>query len=281
MIARVFALVLAIAGFLSAVAVQAMPAPVSAPGEQGLLCRHAIQQAEIGSGLPLHMLGAIGRVESGRADPETGQIHPWPWTINAAGEGNFFATKAQAIAFTRQLQARGVQSIDVGCLQVNLMYHPDAFHDLEEAFDPASNARYAVKFLTQLREKSGSWEAASAWYHSANAQEGVPYRAKVVTAMTEEAKGAVSYVALAEAVPMAWSAAASPLRGMLAGRGNIFMLPRATRGAILAQSNGMVAGASGSAVSMPQIAATSAAGRGLDSYRMQPVRVVTSLMAAR
>src|SRR5476649_2503688 len=108
MTARVFALVLAIAGFLWAAAVQATPAPVSAPGEQGLLCRRAIQQAEIGSGLPLHMLGAIGRVESGRLDPETGHIHPWPWTINAAGQGNFFETKAQAIAFTQQLQARGV-----------------------------------------------------------------------------------------------------------------------------------------------------------------------------
>jgi hypothetical protein len=282
MMPRICAPVLAVAGFLWAVAVQAMPAPVGGPGEQGLLCRTAIQQAEIGSGLPLHMLGAIGRVESGRADPQTGKVHPWPWTINAAGQGNFFDTKAQAIAFTRQLQARGVQSIDVGCLQVNLMYHPDAFHDLEEAFDPASNARYAVKFLTQLREKSGSWEVASAWYHSANDQDGAPYRAKVVTAMTEEAKGPASYASLIGSEPMAWPVAASSLRGMLAGHGNVIMLARATSGAILAQSNAMAVGAGSAAVSVPGIAQTSRSGRGLDSYRLQPVRVVNmALMAAR
>jgi hypothetical protein len=281
MIPRARALILAIAGFLWAVAVQATPAPVSAPGEQGLLCRSAIRQAEIGSGLPPHMLDAIGRVESGRADPETGHLHPWPWTINAAGQGNFFETKAQAIAFTRQLQARGVQSIDVGCLQVNLMYHPDAFHDLEEAFDPASNARYAVKFLTQLREKSGSWETASAWYHSANAQEGAPYRAKIVTAMSEEAKGPASYATLTEPAT-AWPVAALSLRGMLAAHGNVIMLPRPNRGAILTQSNAMVASASSSAFSTPQMAGTFTSGRGLASYRMQPVRVVkVDLVIAR
>ena len=126
--------------------------------------------------------------KSGRIDPVTGRMHPWPWTIDAEGQGSFFPTKEEAIAFTRQLQARGVQSIDVGCLQVNLMNHPDAFHSLEEAFDPDANARYAVRFLTQLRQKTGTWDAAAAWYHSASPDLGIAYRQKVVTAMAEEAR---------------------------------------------------------------------------------------------
>ena len=87
-----------------------------------------------------------------------------------------FRTKAEAIARVRQLQSQGVRSIDVGCLQINLMYHPDAFRDLDEAFDPLANARYAVDFLTSLKEKTGSWEQASAAYHSFNPELGSAYR---------------------------------------------------------------------------------------------------------
>src|ERR1700733_13380817 len=137
----------AAAGCMWGLAVHAAPVAADGAGEQGLLCRRAMQQAEIGSGLPQGLLEGIARVESGGVGPGTGRMHPWPWTIDAEGQGSFFPTKEEAIAFTRQLQARGVQSIDVGCLQVNLMHHPDAFGSLDEAFDPDANARYAVRFL--------------------------------------------------------------------------------------------------------------------------------------
>ncbi len=74
-------------------------------------------------------------------------VRPWPWTINVAGQGFFFPTKALAVTAVRELLASGVQSIDVGCLQVNLMFHPAAFASLEQAFDPMANARYAARFL--------------------------------------------------------------------------------------------------------------------------------------
>jgi hypothetical protein len=273
---------LAAAGSLWAMATQAMPAPLGPTGEPGLLCRSAIQQAEMGSQLPKHMLSAIGRVESGRPDPVTGHVHPWPWTINAQGQGKFFETKAEAVAFTRQLQAQGVQSIDVGCMQINLMHHPDAFHSLDEAFDPASNARYAVTFLSQLREKTGNWETASAWYHSANPEEGNPYREKIVTAMQTEARDPTSYAALPMPRAAVWPVAASGLPGIFAGRGGVVMLPRTTNGVVLARPNPMVVGPNGSMTSMPMSGAVTASGRGLDAYRMQPVRVVSlGFVAAR
>ena len=207
-------------------------------GEQGLLCRRAMQQAEIGSGLPQGLLEGIARVESGRIDPVTGRMHPWPWTIDAEGQGSFFPNKAEAIAFTRQLQARGVQSIDVGCLQINLMNHPDAFHSLEEAFDPDANARYAVRFLTQLREKTGTWDAAAAWYHSASPDLGIPYREKVVTAMAEEARDPY---ASSEFQHAGWPVVAASLSGLLAGHARIIMLPPASSGMLPARANAMVA----------------------------------------
>jgi hypothetical protein len=279
---RVAFIALAVAGFLWSTRAQAAPGQVASAGEPGLLCRGAIQQAEAGSELPRHLMAAIARVESGRPDQATGRVHPWPWTTNAEGQGNFFQTKAEAIAFTRQLQARGIQSIDVGCMQINLMYHPDAFKDLEEAFDPASNTRYAIKFLRQLREKTGNWEMASAWYHSANPEVGGPYREKVATIMATEAQGLPPRPAFAAPEVLVWPVAVSSRPGMLAGKGNIIMLPRTATGAILERPNTMFAARNISTAAMLLTGATTAPGRGLDAYRMQPVRVVKlSLIASR
>jgi hypothetical protein len=65
---------------------------------------------------------------------------------------------------------------------VNLYYHPDAFTDLVEAFDPTANARYAAALLNRLHDQSGSWSAAIALYHSADPLEGQRYSARVMTA---------------------------------------------------------------------------------------------------
>ena len=89
--------------------------------------------------MPDRLMQAIGLVESGRRDPKAAGVRPWPWTINAENVGSFYDTKEQAIAAVQALQARGVRSIDVGCMQVNLMHHADAFASLEEAFDPRAN----------------------------------------------------------------------------------------------------------------------------------------------
>src|SRR6478752_5008891 len=120
-----------------------IPLPVISPGEQ---CRAAIAMAEQGHGIPSQLLAAIGRVESGRRDPATGIRTAWPWTINYEGQGAWFETKDEAVRAVEGLQARGVRSIDVGCMQVNLMHHPSAFPSLELAFEPSVNADYAARF---------------------------------------------------------------------------------------------------------------------------------------
>lgn len=156
-------------------ALAGLPAPLAAPS-----CGPAITAAEQQFRLPANLLRAIAQVESGRPDPAAGRLEPWPWTINAAGQGAFFATKAEAIAAVRDLQARGVRSIDVGCLQINLMYHPTAFASLEQAFDPQANVLFAARFLTALHGDTGSWMAAVAAYHSQTAAIGADYRRRVL-----------------------------------------------------------------------------------------------------
>jgi len=125
------------------------------------------------------LLPALARVESGRPDG-AGAIRPWPWTIDVEGQGRFYATKAEAVAAVRELRASGVRSIDVGCLQVNLAHHPDAFADLDQAFDPAANALYAARFLNALHGRDHDWADAIAAYHSETPRLGTAYRARVL-----------------------------------------------------------------------------------------------------
>jgi hypothetical protein len=169
-----------------------------------LLCRPAIMAAERAHRVPRGLMTAIGRVESGRRDPSSGVSNPWPWTVNAEGQGSYYDTKAQAIAAVRAMQARGVRSIDVGCMQVNLMHHPDAFASLEAAFDPTVNTDYAGRFLTELYDQTHAWPAAVARYHSATPELGAAYQRQVMAIWPEEQGAPV----VAEASPLqrAWAA---------------------------------------------------------------------------
>ena len=144
------------------------------------LCEAAAASAETTAHLPARMLEAISLTETGRFDAASGRVRPWPWSINANGEGHVFATRDDAIAAVRALQAQGVASIDVGCMQVNLMYHPDAFANLEQAFDPVSNARYAAQFLNVLYAGGHDWSHAIAAYHSETPALGDAYRLLVL-----------------------------------------------------------------------------------------------------
>lgn len=160
-------------------------APPPAALEPGAQCRVAITAAEQQHGIAPGLLGAIGRVESGRADLRGGGVTPWPWTINAEGQGRYFDNKIEAIAAVQALQARGITVIDVGCMQVNLHHHPAAFASLDEAFDPVANARYAALFLKRLYGVAGAdWERAAGHYHSVTPERAEGYRAKVIAAWT-------------------------------------------------------------------------------------------------
>lgn len=147
-------------------------------------CSAAIASAERSGDIPAGLLAAIAHVESGRPDPAGGAVQPWPWTIDVGGDGRFFATKAEAVAATREVQAQGVASIDVGCLQVNLAYHPAAFASLEEAFDPVANSLYAARFLRLLFSQTEDWPAAVAAYHSQTHELGAAYQGKVLAVWT-------------------------------------------------------------------------------------------------
>ena len=150
------------------------------------LCPQAITAAERTQAIPKHLLSAIALAESGRKHPMLGKRMPWPWTVMAEGQGRYLATKQEAIAEVRELQSRGIRNIDVGCMQVNLYYHPEAFSSTEQAFDPASNVAYAGRFLRSLFADSGAWDEAAGRYHSATPGLKDPYRDKIVQIWNRE-----------------------------------------------------------------------------------------------
>ena len=239
------------------------PQHSTASADPTLQCRAAIARAERDAGIPTGLLQAIGRVEAGRRNPETGAAGPWPWTINAEGRGHFFLDKAAAIAAVRELQGRGVRIIDIGCMQVNLHHHPRAFASLDEAFDPVSNARYAAQFLTQLQAARGDWVVATGHYHSHTPELAQAYRARVQAALPAAQARSAEDQALA-GVNFASSAAPTTLS----------LSNRQDRAQILPMAAPM-AGATGPAGQ----AAPAGAGRGLDAYRANPIPVTGRQMA--
>ena len=143
------------------------------------LCEVATRQAEVTELLPRGLLEAISLKETGRWDDEMKRSVPWPWTVTSGGGGQHFASKAEALAKVRALRDSGVDNIDVGCMQINLRYHPHAFEKIEDAFNPAKNAAYAGAHLRQLHEDHKFWNRAVERYHSSDPERGAGYRKAV------------------------------------------------------------------------------------------------------
>lgn len=159
---------------------QAAPPNSAVYGANSTVCRQVISQTERALRLPIGIMQAISLAESGRWDKSSRSHFAWPWTVMAHGKGRFYPTKAAAIAAVRKLQAEGLQNIDVGCMQVNLKYHPKAFNSLEDAFDPVLNARYAADLFVRLRTANKSITRAVAHYHSTTRARNRPYTKKVM-----------------------------------------------------------------------------------------------------
>lgn len=172
------------------------------------LCEVEIARMERAYQIPANYLMALGRVEAGRVLPAAGvplarreaprpgspaglragsppQLRIWPWAVNADGTAHFFDSRDAAVAGVRQLRRDGARSIDVGCLQINLPSHPEAFRSLDEAFDPAANVEYGAFFLLSLHARTGSWTQAIARYHSPRYERQAGYVCSVHARWTE------------------------------------------------------------------------------------------------
>lgn len=154
-----------------------------AESDVAALCTNATQKFEQKYQIKEHLLTTISSVETGRWNPKLKRNTAWPWTINAQGKGRFFATKAEAIREAKRLIASGVKSFDVGCMQINMLYHGDAFANIEEAFEPEKNVEYGAKFLKNLYSSRGKdWMKAAMAYHSSVPSKAQRYKKRIVSA---------------------------------------------------------------------------------------------------
>jgi len=138
-------------------------------------CTRHLPKAEKYHNIPTHWLAAIASTESGRYHKRLGLMLPWPWTINVKGKGYYFDSKAEAIKKINEYRAKGITSIDVGCMQVNMHYHGHAFENVQQALEPRHNVAYAAKFLRSNFEDLRSWKKATAAYHSRTPSLGKKY----------------------------------------------------------------------------------------------------------
>ena len=141
----------------------ARPSLSHAMADSGI-CDLVAQQAAQESGVPVSVMKAITRTETGRN--QGGRLTPWPWTVNMEGAGHWFDSRAEAQAYVDKHHVRGARSYDVGCFQINYRWHGQHFTSVEAMFDPLTNARYAARFLSELFSETGDWSAAAGAYHS-------------------------------------------------------------------------------------------------------------------
>lgn len=146
--------------------------PAWAADDDKVACDRAARDAEVAFTLPAGILVAIGAVESGH----------WPWTANVDGVAEVYQSREEAMAGLQRVRSPPPFDVDVGCFQISLRYHPSAFPTMADALDPVANARYAARFLTQLRERYGDWDHAIGMYHSGTSPLAEEYRVRTLAA---------------------------------------------------------------------------------------------------
>lgn len=184
----------------------------------GLTCDRAAAQVAREFDVPLDVLRAVTRTETGRG--RNGTLQPWPWTVNMEGAGHWFDTEDAARAFVFKHFKSGARSFDVGCFQINYKWHGRAFQSIEEMFDPVKNARYAAQFLSKLHDELGTWREAAGAYHSRTPKFAKIYKARFDSIHSQLAPVAVTAKPAAapqraNTFPLLTGAAASGRRGSL------------------------------------------------------------------
>lgn len=126
----------------------------------GLYCAQLIANAETRRQIPRGLLMAIAITESGHDDS------PNPYAMNIAGKSHHASGFQEMSNIIASNWRRGVTSIDVGCMQINLKYHGDKFQNLTDLLDSPTNVEYGASYLIKLATERGSWREGVMDYHN-------------------------------------------------------------------------------------------------------------------
>jgi soluble lytic murein transglycosylase-like protein len=128
--------------------------------DEANICEREMARAAAANNVPLGMLYGVALTESGQG----GSLQPY--ALNIEGRPAYEPSMQAAVQAFRAAQHSGAKQIDVGCMQINHKYHAENFASLQDMFDPAKNVAYAAHFLSELKEREGSWTSAIARYHA-------------------------------------------------------------------------------------------------------------------
>ncbi|MBA1154722.1 transglycosylase SLT domain-containing protein [Microvirga mediterraneensis] len=146
----------ALAGSISSACV-ATPAFAQAPSG---LCEREMMRASSKYGVPIGMLYSVGLTETGRR----GSLQPY--AMNVEGKAVFSNSAAEAMQRFEEASRSGAKLIDLGCMQINHLYHRENFPSLASMLDPRMNVEYAARFLRELKTRHETWTMAVARYHA-------------------------------------------------------------------------------------------------------------------
>ncbi|MEI8177505.1 transglycosylase SLT domain-containing protein [Aestuariivirga sp.] len=135
-------------------------ATATAAARTNNICEREMISAAVTEGVPLGVLYAVAMTESGRK----GMLHPY--ALNIEGRTVFASSKREALLEFARARDSGKVLIDLGCMQINHHYHGQEFSSVDAMLEPATNVRYAARFLRDLRHREGSWAMAVARYHA-------------------------------------------------------------------------------------------------------------------
>ncbi|WP_347990206.1 hypothetical protein [Methylomonas sp. AM2-LC] len=116
---------------------------------------------------------------------EDGTYRPWPWTLNINDGKNIvkkgprrYQTREEMIIALNQFTTNGVRNIDIGLMQVNLIWHGDKVRNAIDLVDPATNIAVAAEYIKGMKQKDVSRKVSD--YHSpTNRERGMRYVNKV------------------------------------------------------------------------------------------------------
>lgn len=133
-------------------------------------------------GIPADLFYAMALTESGYSAGDGRGPHPWPWTLNVAGQGRFFATRIDAWRALDATLGDGEDRVDVGLMQINWRYHSTLLKSSWQALEPYRNLRLAAGILKECYRDRHDWWASVGCYHApANSERARRYRDRVLT----------------------------------------------------------------------------------------------------
>ena len=121
-------------------------------------CLRWIAPIERYYGIPVGLLTAMSYVESNWRGA------PWPWALNINGTPYYAASAADAARMMTDPLGRIRRDVAVGCLQIHMKFHAEAFAAPHHALEPRANVAYAGRYLRMLRDRHGSWVDAVAHF---------------------------------------------------------------------------------------------------------------------